>query len=52
MLVHVQNTHAFTLFARTQEDKENWIQTFREALDNAVPRNGASSPHEVPGSML
>lgn len=47
MLVHVQNTHAYTMFARTAEDKTKWIEAFKEALDNIMPRQRINSPHDV-----
>ena len=45
MLVHVQSTNVFTMFARTAEDKVKWMEAIKEALDNVLPR--ISSPHEV-----
>jgi len=47
MLVHVHNTNAYTMFARTAEDKTKWIEAFKEALDNVLPRQRINSPHEV-----
>ena len=45
MLVHVQSTNVFTMFARTAEDRVKWMEAIKEALDNVLPR--ISSPHEV-----
>ena len=51
MLVHVQNSNAYTMFARTAEDKTKWIEAFKEALDNIQPRQRINSPHDVRGSF-
>ena len=51
MLVHVQNSNAYTMFARTAEDKTKWIEAFKEALDNIQPRQRINSPHDVRGSL-
>lgn len=37
MLVHVQDTNAYTLVARTAEDKQKWMDGIREALSNICP---------------
>ena len=31
------NLHAYTLFARTEERKREWIEAFADALDNVMP---------------
>ena len=36
MLVRTQNTTAYTLFARTAEDKAKWIEILREALVSGI----------------
>ena len=36
-LVHVQNLHAYTMWARTEEDKNKWVAAIREALGNVLP---------------
>ena len=52
MLVHAQNVNAFTLFARTAEDKLKWMEAINEALKNVLPGQGGvhsapMSSHEV-----
>jgi len=47
MLVHKENTHAYNLFARTEEDKNKWIEAIREALSNVVPSQRLNSTHEA-----
>ncbi|CAB4060206.1 VAV [Lepeophtheirus salmonis] len=37
LLVHNKSLNAYTLTARTEEDKNKWIQAVREALDNIYP---------------
>ena len=36
-LVHVGNLHAYTMWARTEEDKNKWVAAIREALANVPP---------------
>jgi guanine nucleotide exchange factor VAV len=52
LLVHVKNLHAYTMFARTEEDKNKWVSAIREALGNinplrALPLNSPPATHEV-----
>ena len=48
MLVHIGNLHAYTVFAKTEEDKSKWMAAIREALANTSPRvMGPNSSHEV-----
>ena len=37
-LVHVGNLHAYTMWARTEEDKNKWVAAIREALSNVQPQ--------------
>ena len=46
MLVHKENTHAYTLLARTEDEKNKWIDAINEAYDNEVPAQSLTSPHE------
>ena len=48
MLVHAQNVNAFTLFARTAEDKLKWMEAINEALKNVLP--GQGGVHSAPMS--
>jgi hypothetical protein len=47
MLVHKDNLHAYTLFARTEERKREWIEAFADALDNVLPCLNNPSVHGV-----
>jgi len=47
MLVHKDNLHAYTLFARTEERKREWIEAFSEALDNVQPGLKNQSAHDM-----
>jgi hypothetical protein len=51
MLVHVKNLHAYTMYARTEEDKNKWLSAIREALGNINPQRmqpmNNLSTHEV-----
>jgi len=46
MLVHKENLHAYTLFARTEEEKNKWIEAIKEALNNEVPSQRFNSTHD------
>jgi len=47
LLVHKENLHAYTLFARTEERKREWIEAFSEAMDNVVPDQRYRSTHDA-----
>ncbi len=47
LLVHVENTVAYTLFARTEEDKNKWVGAVKEALNNVLPPQRLTSTHEA-----
>jgi len=47
MLVHKDNLHAYTLFARTEDRKNEWIQALREAFDNVLPDQRFRSTHDA-----
>jgi len=47
MLVHKENTDAYTLFARTEEDKNKWIEGIQEAVQNVFPSQRLNSTHEA-----
>ena len=46
MLVHKENLHAYTMFARTEDDKNKWIEAIKEALNNEVPSQRLNSSHD------
>ena len=46
MLVHKENLHAYTLLARTEDEKNKWIEAIKEAYDNEVPAQSLTSTHE------
>lgn len=46
MLVHKENVNAFTMLARTEDEKNKWIEAIKEAYDNEVPPQRFSSTHE------
>ncbi len=46
MLVHHQSINAYTMYARTEEDKNKWVSAIREALGNVYPAVQQHS-HEV-----
>ena len=41
------NIHAYTLFARTEERKSEWIEAFSDALDNVQPGLKNQYVHDV-----
>eukprot|EP00096_Caligus_rogercresseyi_P015951 TRINITY_DN845_c0_g1_i12.p1 TRINITY_DN845_c0_g1~~TRINITY_DN845_c0_g1_i12.p1 ORF type:complete len:887 (+),score=303.30 TRINITY_DN845_c0_g1_i12:1138-3798(+) len=43
LLVHNKNLNVYTLTARTEEDKNKWMQAVKDALDNIYPLS-ADSP--------
>ena len=45
MLVHKDNVHAYTLLARTEDEKNKWIEAINEAYDNDVPAQSVTSTH-------
>ena len=45
MLVHKENTNAYTMLARTEDEKNKWIEAIKEAYDNEVPPQSFSSTH-------
>ncbi len=47
LLVHVKNLHAYTMFARTEDDKNKWVAAIREALQSVHPPQRAQSSHDV-----
>jgi len=47
LLVHKDNLHAYTLFARTEDDKNKWIEAINVALSNEVPSQRLSSTHDA-----
>lgn len=47
MLVHVKNVNAYTLLARTSEDRNKWVTAIRGALDNGYPSQRQGSTHEA-----
>jgi len=47
MLVHKDNLHAYTLFARTEERKREWIEAFADALDNVMPSLNNKTVHDM-----
>ncbi len=47
LLVHVDNTVAYTLTARTEEDKKKWMGAIREALANVLPPQRSASSHDA-----
>ena len=46
MLVHKENVNAYTMLARTEDEKNKWIEAIKEAYDNEVPPQSFSSTHE------
>ena len=42
-----ENIHAYTLFARTEDEKNKWIEAIREALNNVMPSQRLNSTHEA-----
>jgi hypothetical protein len=42
-----ENIHAYTLFARTEDEKNKWIEAIREALSNVIPSQRLNSTHEA-----
>ena len=46
MLVHKENLNAYTMLARTEDEKNKWIEAIREAFDNEVPPQSFTSTHE------
>ena len=46
MLVHKENVNAYTMLARTEDEKNKWIEAIKEAYNNEVPPQSFSSPHE------
>ena len=47
LLVHKDNLHAYTMFARTEEDKNKWIEAINVALSNEVPSQRLNSTHDA-----
>jgi len=47
MLVHKDNLHAYTMFARTEDDKNKWISGIQEAVLNVFPAQREQSTHEA-----
>ncbi len=47
LLVHVENTVAYTMFARTEEDKKKWMAALLEARGNVLPPQRLTSTHEA-----
>ena len=45
MLVHKENLNAYTMLARTEDEKNKWIEAIKEAYDNEVPPQSLSSTH-------
>jgi len=45
LIVHKDNLHAYTMYARTEEKKQEWIEAFSEALDNVLPDLRLRSTH-------
>ena len=46
MLVHKENLNAYTMLARTEDDKNKWIEAIKVAYDNEVPPQSLTSTHE------
>ena len=46
MLVHKENVNAYTMLARTEDEKNKWIEAIKEAYNNEVPPQSFSSTHE------
>ena len=46
MLVHNDNVNAFTMLARTEDEKNKWIEAIKEAYDNEVPPQSLTSTHD------
>jgi len=47
LLVHKDNLHAYTMFARTEDDKNKWIEAINMALSNEVPSQRLNSTHDA-----
>jgi len=46
MLVHKENLNAYTMLARTEDEKNKWIEAIKEAYNNEVPPQSFTSTHE------
>ena len=46
MLVHKDNAHAYTMLARTEDEKNKWIEAINEAYDNEIPAQAVTSTHQ------
>ena len=47
LLVHKDNLNAYTMFARTEDDKNKWIEAINMALSNEVPPQRLNSTHDA-----
>ena len=43
-LVHVDNTNAYTMYARTKEDMDKWTQAINDALSHVNPPSTVHAP--------
>ncbi|XP_012253065.1 protein vav isoform X2 [Athalia rosae] len=46
LLVHKQGQTAYTLYARTDDQKQTWIKALRDAMDNVNPAACKSTDHK------
>ncbi|XP_033328154.2 vav guanine nucleotide exchange factor isoform X1 [Megalopta genalis] len=46
LLVHKQEYTAYTLFARTEEQKQMWMKAFQDAMDNVNPSACRNTNHK------
>ncbi len=46
LLVHTEEHNAYTLLARTADDKQKWMECFQEAMGNACLSEDVSNGHE------
>ena len=47
MLVHIGDRNAYTLFTRTVEEKEKWMEAITQAIDNVSPPERLSTNHNI-----